>query len=109
MLELPDEAFVTDCPYRVEKHDYYITLVFASGERWPFSVSSNLLTYSAIDNFVEDVFQYGQGTLVISRHWTIIYTADRPTLVTIDYRYWPHPIELPFCRELFDTLMDMAR
>lgn len=109
MLGLPDDIFVTDCPYRVEKHDYYITLVFASGERWPFSVSSNLLTYSAIHNFVEDVVQYGQGTLTISDIWTITYTADRPTLIVIGYRYWPRPGEIPFCRELFDTLMNMAR
>lgn len=107
MQRLPDDTFATDCPYRVEEGNYYIVLVTASG-RYPFLVDRNLLTHSAIRNFVEDIVQYGQGTLIIDEDWTITYTTDRPTLVTIDYKFWPRLAEIPFCRELFDTLMDMA-
>lgn len=113
MLGLPDETFATNCPYRIKvrRKSYYlgphITFVF-DGPRYLYRVPPDILTHSAIYNFIENIHQYGQGTLAISEEWNIQYNADRPTLITMHFSYLRRSVEIPFCRELFDALLYLA-
>lgn len=101
------------CPYRAaaqwEGARYAIIMRFPEGQSMHFMVDPAVLTWGSIYRFLEDIEEFGTTELRITDGSSLIYTADRPGIIT-HYRYAPNIYrDYPFCRRLVKMLKWAAR
>ena len=104
--------YARPCPYDTGAEwngpRYSISMYFDEGRRH-FMADPAVLTLFSIHRFLEDVKEFGTTELRITDGSSLIYTADRPGIIT--HYIYAHNIyrDYPFCRSIIEMLKWVAR
>ena len=111
-MDWPEDTFV-ECPYWIEIRPrtaahHLLYLHFPSGAVKALFATPDILTRHAIFEFIDDIRQYGRGELQLTSETALLYDRNLAGL-SVYYNLTNHrTMMVPFCKELFDVLVEIA-